>query len=431
MGLPGWPGGDPDKIRDAATAWKTFATAVTGVVDDADPAMQTAFADWKGQAATKFETSWNQFVKAHRDAAEGATSVAEQLDDFAEKLDEAHKKYEHMVEVMAATAVVGFGLALLTGGLSAAAGAATEAAVAAEVADLLIELGVELETAASIATSAAEAAGGAAQAAVGAAINFTIGFGLSVGSQGLESELDGEGFKVAWDQAALVGVTAAVLGPLMDGKSLPVRIALGAGVSGASGALSQLDNLLLHGGLKDGESFSLERLLVDIAAGGVQGRFAEGPEAPEIDADLKTLQKMVDGLADDPDVAAMIQSNPDWLDIYATDPDIMRVIASTKASGTTFAVSPAGVTEIVSTVRSVVVDVKAPASLSTYTAQAVTKKLIETGADVSKEDIKKAMEFTIEESGGPKAVAAMSPAELKSLADQIVAGMSQPAAKAH
>jgi len=427
MGLPGWPGGDPGKIRTAADTWKTFGEAITNVIDGADPSMQAAFDDWSGEAAKKFESTWDDFVKAHRDAAKGAAAVSKQLDDFAEKLEEAHKKYEHMVEVMAATAVVGFGLAVLTGGLSAAAGAATEAAVAAEVTDLLIELGVELESAVALATAAAEAAGGAAEAAVGAAISFTIGFSLSAGGQAAESELDGEGFQVKWDQAALAGVTAAVLGPLMDGKSLPVRIAIGAGGTAASGSLAQLDNLFLHGGLKDGEGFSLKQLLVDIAAGTLQGKLADGPEAAEADPDLASLEKMVDGLADDPAVAAMLEDDPDWLDIYATDPDIMRIIAASSTPTATFAVSPRGVAEMVSTVQKVVVDVKAPEALATYTQKALADKLADASLDFSKEDLKKLMEFKVEEAGRPAAVQQMTPAQLQHLADQIAAGVPSAA----
>lgn len=73
----------------------------------------------------------------------------------------------------------------------------------------------------------------------------------------------------------------------------------------------------------------------------------------------------------------------------------------------------------------------AHASLAQYTAQAVTKKIIETGVDLAKEDIKKLMEFKIEEVGGPKAVQRMSPAELKRLADEIAADIPQPTVKAH
>ena len=134
MGLPGWPGGDVDAIRRASDAWAKLQSDLNGVVSATQPPMTTTFTNWEGEAAVKFETVWAKFIDTHTKAAEGAGSVSEQLGKYADALEEAHRKYEHMVEAMAATAVVGFGLMIVTGGLSAAAGAATEATVAAEVA---------------------------------------------------------------------------------------------------------------------------------------------------------------------------------------------------------------------------------------------------------------------------------------------------------
>lgn len=435
MGLPGWPGGDPGAIHDAADAWRTFSGAITDVIDDADPAMQAAFGDWDGQAAAKFESTWNAFVKTHREAAQGANTVAKQLDDFADKLEEAHKKYEHMVEVMAATAVVGLGLSLLTGGLAGAAAGAAEAAVAGEVATLLTELGVELETAVAVATAAAETAGGAAGVAVGAAINFTIGFVLSAGGQALESELDGDGFKVEWDQAAIAGVTAAVLGPLMEGKTVPVRVAVGAGGAATFGAISQLDNLLLHGGFKEGEGFSLASVLVDAAFGGAQGVFAEGAKTEQAEEDTTQIQEMIDHLADNPDVAALIAQNPDWLDIYTTNPDILKIVASVTEPGADIAVGPEGVATVLNTVQSVVIDVKAPESLATYTQQAMAKVLVDRSRDLTmektKEYIKESIESEVDLAGGPHAVQQMNPAQLQQLAQRIVDGIPDAKVPVH
>lgn len=422
MGLPGWPGGDPDDIRRAAEAWTDLHDSLLDVVDAAEPVMQTMFDDWHGKAAVKFETTWTQFADTHRKAAEGAEAVSTALDSFADKLEEAHKKYEHMVEAMAATAVVGIGLAVFTGGLSAAAGAAAEASVAAEVTALLVELGAEIETVITIATAAAEAAGAAAECAVGLAVDFSIGFAMSAGDQALQSGLDGDGIQVKWDQAAIAGIGSAALGPLLKGRTLPLRLAIGGAGAAATGAISQLDELLLHGGLEKGEGINTDSLLIDLLAGMAGGAMAKGPKA----TDLHNLQEMVDGLADNPAIADLIARDPDWLHIYATDPGIMRAVTAGQSASAAFAVTPAGIATIMREVQVTVVDIRAPHSLATYTSEAITEVAISRGIEVSAETIKQAMEVQVEMAGGRGAVAHMSPSELRALASRVAHSIPAP-----
>lgn len=423
MGLPGWPGGDPGAIRAAARSWEELHDALAGAVEDSDPAMTKLFSTWKGAAAHSFESAWRDFVSTHRKGAAGAAAVKNALEEVADKLDEAHKRYEHMVEAMAATAVVGLGLAIFTGGLSAAAGAAAEVAVASEVTTLLLSLGVEMEAVVTAATAAAEAAGVATEAAVGFAVDFSIGFGMSAGDQALDSALNGESVHVTWDQAALAGLTSAVLGPLMGGKGLPTRIAIGAGGTAASGALSQLDNLLLHGGLKDGKGFNVQTLLVDLALGGLGGAAAKGPQAKE----LEDLDALLDGLSKNPAVVDLIMKDPAWLDVYAADADIMTAVVATSAHGA-IVVTPSGVATMTSAVREAVVSIKAPEALATYTAQALLPQLTARGIEVTKETIKQAIEVEVESVGGLGAVDQMTRAQLKALADRIAAAVPQPVA---
>lgn len=426
MGLPGWPGGDPDDIRAAAKEWTALHDSLLDAVDSAAPVMTAMFGDWSGDAAKSFETTWSTFSGTHRKAATGAAAVSKALDSYADKLEEAHKKYEHMVEAMAATAVVGIGLAIFTGGLSAAAGAAAEASVAAEITALLVDLGVEIETVISLATAAAEAAGAAAECAVGFAVDFSIGFAMSAGDQALQSGLDGDGISVQWDQAAIAGLGSAALGPLLKGKTLPVRMAIGGAGTVATGAISQLDDLLLHGGLKKGEGLNVDSLLIDLLAGMAGGAAAKGPSA----AEMRSLQDMVDGLADNPAIADLITRDPDWMRIYATNPDIMRVVTAGQTTATV-AISPHAIEAIIRDVRVTVIDIRAPHSLATYTSEAVADVVISKGIDVSSETIKQAMEVEVEHVGGSAAVARMSPAELKALADRIAQSIPAPKVPAH
>ena len=413
MHLPGWPGGDPDALRGTSKAWATLRDQLTAVVDDAQPAMTDLFATWEGDAGAAFHNTWNDFAALHHKAASGADAISTTLADVAGKLDEAHKKYEHMVEAMAATAVVGIGLAIFTAGLSAAAGAAAGAVIAGEVTDLLVELGVELATVEAAASAIATSIGAATEAIVGAAVDFSIGFTMSAGDQALNEALDHEPLKISWDQALLSGATAAVLGPLAGGKGVALRMAIGAATAGVSGAVGQA---LAH--MEKGEPFNADALLAEMLFGAASGGAVKG--APGTTTETEEIDSLLEGLAKNPAVSDMINANPDWLTVFSSNPEIMRVVMSESSAGVVV-ITPESVTTMVASVRTAVIDITAPESLAKYSSEEMVRAGVLTGIDASKETAAKVIEFEVKEAGGIDAVNAMSPDQLQALAKQAVA----------
>lgn len=291
MGIhfPGWPGGDSGKLRHAATAWDTFGTALSEAVTDAENGLSGLFADWEGEASTKFASVFNEFAQNNRTAASTAHDIAGRLNEMADKIDEIHTEYEHKIEVAAATVIVSIGLMALTGGLSAGA-----AAAAVEfIVDLLAEMGIALD---GMALAAVEVTADLAATAAGR--GFVVGFSANVFEQNADSVwVEGGGLTFDLKSALVYGAAGAAVGGLGEDASMPEKIAWGAIANGDATAADQA----LHGEDLDASDIEREALIGAVSELGdfdeEEETSAEGTgQADSVDSDL-------DGAADAPDPA--------------------------------------------------------------------------------------------------------------------------------
>ncbi|XTP08754.1 DUF6531 domain-containing protein [Streptomyces albus subsp. chlorinus] len=135
MGLH-WPDGDPDKLREAAKAWRAFAKTVDEVKRETDHRARTLIELNSGEAIDAFDTFWSRYVGKGekgwlKDLAKSARSMAKALDDLAEEIDKAVERLWTEIAACATLIVTGIVLTGPTLGVSdAAAGAAAEAIIA-------------------------------------------------------------------------------------------------------------------------------------------------------------------------------------------------------------------------------------------------------------------------------------------------------------
>ncbi len=150
-----WPDADSAALREAATAWRTFATAVDGVRTPTGRTAASLIHNNRGQAIEAFSTFWSQYAMGQDggwldDLATAARSMASGLEKYAKAVDRAVDRLWTEIGISAAVIVAGVGLTFFTAGISDGA-----AAVAAEgIIELSAELGVEVsETVATIAAT--------------------------------------------------------------------------------------------------------------------------------------------------------------------------------------------------------------------------------------------------------------------------------------
>ncbi|WP_019982877.1 RHS repeat domain-containing protein [Streptomyces sp. Amel2xE9] len=169
MGL-WWPEADSGKLRDAATAWRTFADAVDDVRVPVHRSASSIIHHNTGHSIEAFEKFWGRYAKGGdggwlSNLADSARSMAKALDKFADAIDDAIHKLWVRIGIDAAVIAGGVALAFFTAGL------ASGAAVAA--ADAIVELGATLGVAVS-ATVAEIAAGTLVAAAFGGVESVTV-----------------------------------------------------------------------------------------------------------------------------------------------------------------------------------------------------------------------------------------------------------------
>ncbi len=147
-----WSEADSGRLRQAAHAWRTFASAVDDVHTASDHAAQGVIHNNRGAAIDAFIVFWGRYTRGKdggylKEVAAAARSMAEGLEKFADAVDKAIDQLWTAIGISATVIVAGVGLTILTAGLSdAAAGAA-----AAGIIELASSLGVELSaTAASM-----------------------------------------------------------------------------------------------------------------------------------------------------------------------------------------------------------------------------------------------------------------------------------------
>ena len=157
-----WPNGDPDKLRDAATAWRTARDGVGDVTTTLHGAV-IGITDYNNaDDITAMQEFWDSIAGAGDKKAvltglhDACDSIAKACDAYAKAIDDARSNLETALAeagiAVALTTVVGILLTPFTlGGSDAAAGAADAAEVAA-IAGPLVE---EFET--TVATEVAAA----------------------------------------------------------------------------------------------------------------------------------------------------------------------------------------------------------------------------------------------------------------------------------
>ncbi|AWT42377.1 MULTISPECIES: DUF6531 domain-containing protein [Streptomyces] len=155
-----WPEADSDKLRSAATAWRTFAGAVDDVRAPVHRSASSIIHHNTGESIEAFDKFWSRYAKGKdggwlSDLADASREMAKALDKFADAIDDAITKLWTQIGIDAAVIAGGVALAFFTAGL------ASGAAVAA--ADAIIELGATLGVA--VTTTVAEIAAGTLVAA--------------------------------------------------------------------------------------------------------------------------------------------------------------------------------------------------------------------------------------------------------------------------
>lgn len=249
MGLhmPGWPGGDPGELRSAASAWRQLSTALREGRAMADTAVAGLSSTWEGPAAQHFSAMWHQFSTGVGNGADNLERFAGSVDQAADTLQAAHDKYERMVEMLAASVVVGIGLSFVTFGASDVAEAADAAFTASELGSVIAELGFDLD-------AIGEVVGSIAEFLYTFAVNFAISFA--------ESALENRYVTGKWEwgkdleMGAFGGLSAGIVGAVMPDD--PVGLEERMLISGASGlgtdSAEQLLNIFV---LKSQQGFDL------------------------------------------------------------------------------------------------------------------------------------------------------------------------------
>ncbi|MBP0457568.1 WXG100-like domain-containing protein [Streptomyces montanisoli] len=140
-----WPNGHQDKLRDAASAYRTAATAFQGIGHTLHTQVQSLTdnnADESVHAMAAFwATIWQDGGNAHKAplsaAHEACGKLASACDKFAHAIDEAHSSTEHKLAgagiAIGLTTVVGILLTPFTGGGSDAGAAALDGAEAGAI----------------------------------------------------------------------------------------------------------------------------------------------------------------------------------------------------------------------------------------------------------------------------------------------------------
>jgi YD repeat-containing protein len=155
-----WPEADSEKLREAATAWRTFAGAVDDLRAPVHRSASSVIHHNTGESIEAFGKFWGRYAKDKdggwlSDLADSGREMAKALDKFADAIDDAINKLWTQIGIDAAVIAGGVALAFFTAGL------ASGAAVAA--ADAIIEFGAGMSVAVS--TTVAEIAAGTLVAA--------------------------------------------------------------------------------------------------------------------------------------------------------------------------------------------------------------------------------------------------------------------------
>lgn len=136
------PGGHPEVLRRAATAWRELATSLRTMESTLNGSARSLPGAWTGHASEAFQSYWgSKFSPAFTDGAASCDQIASQLEQVATQIEDTNNQVHELYLAMGATLAVGAVFTVVTLGFSdaAAAGAATvEAAEAATIVGRLI-----------------------------------------------------------------------------------------------------------------------------------------------------------------------------------------------------------------------------------------------------------------------------------------------------
>ncbi|MGW1958238.1 WXG100 family type VII secretion target [Streptomyces sp. NPDC001920] len=292
-GLELWnPGGEPDVLRNAATAWGAMREALDTFVVHMDKVVRDVHGDeWRGPAADAFVEHWMEVKKSVEDAQPAFDEARKGLNEAADKIKEINDEIHAIYAEIGVTIGVSLATSFITLGFSAAAGAANAARLAGQAAAAAARLGRIL---AAIARGFAwlrtyEPSGKFLQYGVRLGSTFAGRTAIEFGNGVATSMISGKGPE--WENNLVGGMAGAGMGKLADaalggrlGGGIGESIGAGA-VGGATGSLVG-DAVNASGPWADKDDvFDWSQSLIGAGAGaaggGVGGGMAHGPGSSE------------------------------------------------------------------------------------------------------------------------------------------------------
>ena len=306
FGLPGWPGGDPGALDHAAQAWDALGDAVQEAVTTADTAIGAELSILNGATRDAFLEVWNTYANNQHQVANAAHTIATRLRTIGETIDEGHTKYVHVMEGLAAAAVVGVVLGAFTFGIGdAVVDSAAVATAASAIAGLLEWLGFAISE-----QVLAEIIGAAlVQAVVGVEFEAVMQQGARLG--------EGEGLGVDWEGLAGAAASGAAFGGALRAAK-HAGMALRVGLGGATAAGGTVFTSELTGEGMPTSTNVIVSVILGGLAGKVEGAFQDMEKAAAAGKAGATEAQTAVGLAalfkKDPEALLAIKNDPSFSD---------------------------------------------------------------------------------------------------------------------
>ncbi|MEU8568855.1 hypothetical protein AB0C51_10915 [Streptomyces pathocidini] len=121
-----WPDADEGRLREAATAWRTFADAVHEITGATHRSAQNIIVNNRGGSIEAFDEFWRRYHRPGAgwltDLEDSARAMAKALDDYADDISGVKSQIDTQLEIAAAVIAAGIGLSVATAGIAAGAG---------------------------------------------------------------------------------------------------------------------------------------------------------------------------------------------------------------------------------------------------------------------------------------------------------------------
>ncbi|WP_327704656.1 WXG100 family type VII secretion target [Streptomyces decoyicus] len=286
------PGGNPEVLRKCAEAWREMAHDLKSAGADLGRQVdELGESEWGGRAATGFREHWTHTKEQIDHALPNFHSVAEELEQAADHIEDTNTQVEHVLEELAVTAAVGVGLTVITAGFSDLVAAGSAAAEVAEAGAVVARLAKVLKTIESALESLRGLMAG------NKFLKFGVELATNVGGNFTGNVLGQvfTGQKVTWgqdfqDAAVAGGVGTALgaggrtlgnkmpnaLGDVISGNGLAGKMATGAATS--AGGQMAADGVDIAQGSKTGANI-IPDLITSAAGGAAGGTAVHGGEA--------------------------------------------------------------------------------------------------------------------------------------------------------